>query len=654
MSAILGISAFYHDSAAAIIVNGKIVAAAQQERYSRLKHYPRFPKDAIQYCLKEAQIDLEALDAIVFYDKPLLKFERLLETFLAHAPRGFLAFSRAMPIWLKEKLYLKSLIRREMREIASIQKAKIDGIELAQARKIIKKTKLRIAPLYFTEHHQSHAAAAFYPSPYQKAAIVCLDGVGEWASSSIWLGDGNQITPLEEIQFPHSLGLLYSAFTYYCGFKVNSGEYKLMGLAPYGHPVYVDTIKKHIVEIFEDGSFALNMEYFAYPVGKRMINRKFEKLFGAKAHPFDAEITQQQMDIARSIQVVTEEIVLNIAKRAKLLTGCEHLCMAGGVALNCVANGKLRLSGLFKDIWIQPAAGDAGSAVGAVLQVYHQALKGPRQAYKGAKQTESLASAEQHDFKNDAMCGAYLGDAFSDEEILQACSEQALVTESLDDETLFNTVAELLTQEMVVGWFQGRMEFGPRALGNRSILGDPRSPSMQSQMNLKIKQRESFRPFAPAVLTEDVTLWFDMHSASPYMLMVASLKQEHCLPPESPTKGHRANTGSELKRVNEIRSSVPAITHVDYSARVQSVHKQTNPRFYALIEAFKAKTGIGMLINTSFNVRGEPPVRNPNDAIRCFLACDMDILVMGNILLRKKDQPLDAIRRAKLVSFEKD
>jgi carbamoyltransferase len=636
MTAILGISAFYHDSAAALIIDGKIVAAAQQERYSRIKHDSQFPGDAIQYCLVHAGVSIEQLDAVVFYDKPLLKFERLLETFLANAPRGFSAFSRAMPIWLKEKLYLKSLLRRELRQMIIAREAAVNQTSMVDAKKQL--GKIKTPQLYFCEHHQSHAAAAFFPSPFQEAVVVCLDGVGEWATSSIWHGKGKNLSAVSELQFPHSLGLLYSAFTYFCGFKVNSGEYKLMGLAPYGQPKYVDIIKSHLIDIRDDGSFTLDMDYFDFAKGSRMTNRKFASLFGVKALPFDAELTQVQMDLASSIQAVTEEIVLKIVRHAKALTNCENLCLAGGVALNCVANGKILSTGLFTDIWIQPAAGDAGSAIGAALQVWHQGFDNDKQESDGL----------------DHMQGAYLGNAYTSDEVKAVCSQQNLPFAQLNDEELFEQVSELLCADKVVGWFQGRMEFGPRALGNRSILGDPRSANMQRQMNVKIKQRESFRPFAPAVLEDDVSEWFELSSKSPYMLMVANVANKHCIKQSSENADATATINEGLDKVNDIRSSVPAITHVDFSARVQTVHKSTNPKFYQIISAFKQKTGVGMLINTSFNVRGEPPVCSPADAIRGFLATEMDVLVMENIVLFKEQQPQSAIDAAKQISFAKD
>ncbi|MFC3095512.1 hypothetical protein DRW07_08655 [Alteromonas sediminis] len=590
MQKILGISAFYHDSAAALLVNGNIVAAAQEERFTRQKHDPRFPSQAIQYCLSEGQLTLDDLDAIVFYDKPLLKFERLLETFLAHAPKGFKAFLRAMPIWLKEKLYLKQLLRRECRALLPDPEKKSD-----------------LPPLLFTEHHQSHAASAFFPSPFTEATVVCLDGVGEWATTSVWHGKGRELVALEEIQFPHSLGLLYSAFTYYCGFKVNAGEYKLMGLAPYGKPIYADQILTHLIDLREDGSFALNMDYFDFAVGDRMTNARFHALFGGEPYPFDGKPDQRCMDLARSIQDVIEKAVMRIVKHAVSLTGCAQVCMAGGVALNCVANGKLFQQDFVHALWVQPAAGDAGGALGAALMAFYA---------HNAVEPDAV----------DSMQGAYLGPAYSELEVSDACAKWQAPYQILHKISLPQTVATWLTQGDVVGWFQGRMEFGPRALGNRSILGDPRQQDMQRTMNLKIKQRESFRPFAPAVLVDAVDNYFSPAHESPYMLSLADVKTDN----------------------------LPAITHVDKTARLQTVSRQSNPDFYQVIAAFGEVTGIPMLINTSFNVRGEPPVCSPDDAIRCFLATDMDRLVMGNIVLDKNEQSADAIRRAKQVTFEKD
>ncbi|MFQ3250737.1 MAG: carbamoyltransferase [Glaciecola sp.] len=631
MTKILGISAFYHDSAAALIVDGDIQCAAQEERFSRIKHDPNFPSQAIQYCLKSSNTNLQEIDAVVFYDKPLLKFERLLETYLATAPRGFLSFLRAMPIWLKEKLYLKSVLRKELRTLIHQQRALINGTSYAHELNLEKKPK--VPQLLFCEHHESHAAAAYFPSPFDDAAVLCLDGVGEWATSSAWRGKSGELTPLFEIHFPHSLGLLYSAFTQYCGFKVNSGEYKLMGLAPYGEAKYVDLITQKLVNIREDGSFSLDMDYFDYAAGQTMTNAKFHALFDGKPHPYDSETTQKQMDLARSIQVVTEEIVLKIAAHIHQKTACDNLCLAGGVALNCVANGRLSREGPFKNIWIQPAAGDAGSAIGAALQIWHKYYQHPKQAL-GTN-------------KIDFMKGAYLGCQYSSDEVQAACHSQSLPFSVLDDESLFSQVAAFINDGKVVGWFQDAMEFGPRALGNRSIIGDARNTQMQSQMNLKIKQRESFRPFAPAVLSEDANSWFDIDVDSPYMLLVANVKAEHCL-------DMKDNQASGLEKLLQLRSSVPAITHVDNSARVQTVHKESNPKFHHLISEFKALTGVGMVINTSFNVRGEPPVCSPQDAIRCFLATDMDVLVMQNVVLLKTEQPEEQIALAKSITFEKD
>lgn len=640
MTKIIGISAFYHDSAAALIVDGDIQYAVQEERFSRLKHDPAFPSHAIQYCLQSANTQLQDIDAVVFYDKPLLKFERLLETYLASAPRGFLSFLRAMPIWLKEKLYLKSVLRTELRKIIHQQRAAANGTSLHD--EVNKEKKPKVPQLLFCEHHESHAAAAYFPSPFDDAAVLCLDGVGEWATSSAWRGKSGELTPLFEIHFPHSLGLLYSAFTQYCGFKVNSGEYKLMGLAPYGEPKYVDIIFKKLVNVRNDGSFSLDMDYFDYAAGSTMTNTKFHALFGGPAHPYDQETTQKQMDLARSIQVVTEEIVLKIARHLFNQTQCENLCLAGGVALNCVSNGRLSKEGPFKNIWIQPAAGDAGSAVGAALQVWHKYYAQPKKVLLNAANVGAPESSAM-----DHMKGAYLGCAYTTEEVEETCKSKSLPYVKLEEIELITTVAKYLNDGKVVGWFQDAMEFGPRALGNRSIIGDARNTQMQSQMNLKIKQRESFRPFAPAVLSEDVGLWFDIEKASPYMLLVANVKQEHC---------HKIDndTATGLEKLNQIRSIVPAITHVDYSARVQTVHQQTNPKFHQLISEFKALTGVGMVINTSFNVRGEPPVCSPEDAIRCFHATDMDVLVMQNIVLLKSEQPAKQIAAAKAVTFEMD
>lgn len=617
MTYILGISAYYHDSAACVVVDGEIVAAAQEERFTRLKHDPRFPKAAIEYCLREANVKLTELDAIVFYDKPLLKFERLLETYLANAPKGFLSFARSMPIWLKEKLYLKSVLRRELRAIAANQSPEIE-----------KPKKIALPLLLFTEHHQSHAASAFFPSPYEDAAVVCLDGVGEWATSSIWHGQGAELTALSDIHFPHSLGLLYSAFTYYCGFRVNAGEYKLMGLAPYGEPRYVDLIFQHLIDVKPDGSFRLNMRYFDYAVGSVMTNKRFADLFGGPALPADETPEQRHFDLARSIQVVTEEIVVKIAKYAKQLTGSNNLCLAGGVALNCVANAQVLAQAGFDNLWIQPASGDAGGALGAALQAWYSYFENTREHYV------------------DQMQGAYLGPKFDDEDVLHAIETKQVVARRIDEDELLAEVADWLTKDNVVGWFQDRMEFGPRALGNRTILGDARSASMQRKMNIAIKQRESFRPFAPIVKLDKVSEYFEFTGPSPYMLLTADINPALKCDTNDDAKG--------LERVNQIRSSLPAITHIDYSARLQTIAQKTNPKLYALLDTFEKLTQVPVLINTSFNVRGEPPVCSPEDAIRCFLATDMDYLVMGQWVLDKREQSDSAIALAKSVTFEKD
>ena len=594
---ILGISAYYHDSAAALVIDGDIVAAAQEERFSRKKHDARFPAQAIQFCLQEAGLSLTDLDNVVFYEKPLITFERLLETYLAHAPKGFKSFLMAMPIWLKEKLYLKSILKRELRTLGQC-----DRTQLPQ--------------LLFTEHHQSHAASAFFPSPFEQAAVLCLDAVGEWATTSLWLGQGNQLVPHWEINFPHSLGMLYSAFTYYTGFKVNSGEYKLMGLAPYGKPIYADLIWEELVDLKEDGSFRLNMEYFNYSVGLTMTNRKFERLFGGSPRQPEGEITQREMDLAASVQHVVEAIVLRLAHTVYQETGAENLCMAGGVALNCVSNGRLLREGPFKHIWIQPAAGDAGGAIGAALSIWHQYHEQPR-----------LVRGE------DKMRGAYLGPRFSAPEIQRGLDALGATYQRLDDAALMPRVAEILSQENVVGWFQGRMEFGPRALGNRSIIGDPRSPKMQSVMNLKVKYRESFRPFAPSVLAERVSDYFQIDRQSPYMLLVAKVQEDRLIPM---TSEQQELFG--IEKLNIPRSTIPAVTHVDYSARIQTVHTDTNRRYYDLISHFEQKTGCAVLVNTSFNVRGEPIVCTPEDAYRCFMRTEMDYLVVENFLLSKAEQ----------------
>jgi carbamoyltransferase len=596
---ILGLSAYYHDSAAALIHDGKIVAAVQQERFTRKKHDPGFPAEAIEYCLAQAGVKMTDIDHVVFYDKPLVKFERLLETYLSYAPNGFRSFIAAMPIWLKEKLYLKTTLKRELAALGDCKQSELPD-------------------LMFAEHHQSHAASAFFFSPYEKAAVLCLDGVGEWATTSAWMGEGNRLKPLWEIDFPHSLGLLYSAFTYFTGFKVNSGEYKLMGLAPYGQPIYVDLILDNLLDLKEDGTFRLDMSYFNYCTGLTMTNDKFAKLFGGPARTAETEITQREMDLAASIQKVTEIVVMRLAETLHKETGADYLCLAGGVALNCVSNGIVLRDGPFKDIWIQPAAGDAGGALGAAAVIWHHYKDGPRTV----------------DNKTDLMTGSYLGPNFTDDGIKKDLDAYGAVYRQLPDEELFPRVAEILADENVVGMAQGRMEFGPRALGGRSIIGDPRSPKMQSVMNLKIKYRESFRPFAPAVLAERVSDYFIQDRSSPYMLIVAPIVEDQRI----------AMTAEQEKlfgiaKLNVPRSKLPAITHVDYSARIQTVHKETNPYFYNVLTEFNKKTGCGVLVNTSFNVRGEPIVMTADDAYRCFMRTEMDYLIIDNFLLAKTDQP---------------
>ena len=600
---ILGISAYYHDSAACLLRDGKIIAAAQEERFTRKKHDARFPGHAIGYCLQEGGISLADLRYIVFYDKPLVKFERLLETYLAFAPRGLTSFIAAMPIWLKEKLYLKNLLQNELVALSA-------GLK-----------KAALSPILFSEHHESHAASAFYPSPFQKAAVLCMDGVGEWATTSAWLGEGRHLKPLWEIPFPHSLGLLYSAFTYYTGFKVNSGEYKVMGLAPYGEPKYVKNIYDHLLDLKPDGTYRLNMDYFDYCTGLTMTSRKFDGLFDGPPRKAEAPLTQREMDLARSIQEVTEEVMLRLARTLHRETEMENLCLAGGVALNCVGNGRILREGPFKSVWIQPAAGDAGGALGAALTVWHQMEQRDR-AVNGA---------------GDAMRGSFLGPDFSNNEVEQFLKKRGIPYVRLNDDVLFERVADELAAGKVVGWLQGRMEFGPRALGARSILGDARNPKMQSVMNLKIKHRESFRPFAPSVLRERVSDYFDLDADSPYMLLVAPVKEKRRTPTIQQDK---KLWGIEL--LNVPRSDIPAVTHLDYSARIQTVHKETNPRYHKLFQAFEAKTGCAVLVNTSFNVRGEPIVCTPEDAYRCFMRTEMDLLVLENCVLFKTDQkPLE-------------
>ncbi|MBD3289770.1 hypothetical protein GF337_13265 [candidate division KSB1 bacterium] len=591
---ILGISAYYHDSAACLIEDGKILAAAQEERFTRKKHDHAFPKNAIRFCLDYRNISGKDLDYVAFYDKPFLKFERILETYLQYAPLGIRSFIKAMPLWIKQKLWIKQLIQDELNFEGTI---------------------------IFPEHHESHAASAFFPSPFQEAAFLTVDGVGEWTTTSYGIGKDNEVEIHADIQFPHSLGLLYSAFTYYTGFKVNSGEYKLMGLAPYGEPRYVDVILNELMDLKEDGSFELNMKYFNYCAGLTMTNRRFHKLFGGPPRKPESQLTQRDMDLARSVQDVTEEVILRMARHIKKETGQDYLCLAGGVSLNCVANGKLLRQGLFKDVWIQPAAGDAGGALGAALFAWYQYLGNDRVA----------------DTRQDAQHGSYLGPEYINGVVLDYLRSNDIPFTELHNDEIPTVVADLLATEKVVGWFQGRMEFGPRALGSRSIIGDARSSKMQQTMNLKIKFRESFRPFAPSVLAERVTEYFDIDRASPYMLLVANINEQR----------QKKNSGAEedlsgLDKLKVVRSELPAITHVDYSARIQTVHRDTNPLYYELIKKFDEKYGSPVIINTSFNVRGEPIVCTPEDAYLCFMRTDMDYLIIGNYLLDKKNQkPLD-------------
>ncbi|RIV24094.1 hypothetical protein DYU11_11910 [Fibrisoma montanum] len=603
---ILGISAFYHDSAAALIIDGRIVAAAQEERFTRRKHDPAFPAQAVQYCLQSSGLSLKDLDAVVFYDKPLLKFERLLETYYAFAPKGLRSFITAIPVWIKEKMFLKRLIREELEKL------------YGDAARSVK--------LLFPEHHLSHAASAFYPSPFEEAAILTIDGVGEWATASICKGSGKQISILKELRFPHSLGLLYSAFTYFLGFKVNSGEYKLMGLAPYGNPEspdvdrYVDIIKRELVSIKDDGSIWLNQDYFNYATGLRMVHGdKWARLFGFPQRNPEEDLLEHHCNLGLAIQRITEEVVILMAKEARRLSGARYLCLAGGVALNCVANGKQQAAGVFDDIFIQPAAGDAGGALGAALAAYH--------IYFG---NERILSGQQ-----DEMSGSYLGPDFTDRDVeLTARKYKGVFTRYDSVADLCTATAQLLADGNVVGWVQGRMEFGPRALGGRSILGDPRNPEMQKKLNLKIKYRESFRPFAPSVLAEDCDQYFDYGGISPYMLLVHPVAQARrkALPAEY----HQLPLRDKLYY---LRSDLPSITHIDFSARIQTVHRETNPRYHQLIQAFKQLTGYGVVVNTSFNVRGEPIVCTPEDAYRCFMRTEMDYLVVGNYLFAKQDQP---------------
>ncbi len=596
MSAILGISAFYHDSAATLLKDGKIIAAAQEERFTRIKHDERFPKQAIEYVLAEGKIKLRDIKKVIFYEKPFLKFERLLETYMAFAPRGFKSFALAMPLWLREKLFQKKYL-----------------FDLLQT---IDKEFKNIDDIKFTEHHHSHAASAFYPSPFKEAIILTMDGVGEWATSTVAIGNNNKIKIVKEIHFPHSLGLLYSAFTYYTGFKVNGGEYKLMGLAPYGEPKYYDKIIKELIDLKEDGSFKLDQKYFNYATGLTMTNSKFDNLFGEKPRKKNEEIKQFHMDIAASIQKVTEDVMIKITKSLRNEFKIPNLCLAGGVALNCVANGKISKNKIFENIWIQPAAGDAGGSLGAALAFWHEVENGSR-----------IIS------NSDSMSGSYLGPEYSDEEIKKQLDKIGAVYKSLDENEIINITAKHLTEGKTIGWFQGRMEFGPRALGNRSIIADPRSSTMQKNLNLKIKFRESFRPFAPSVLEEKVNEWFDYNDKSPYMLMVAKVKKEK---QKNMSVNEKKLFG--IDQLNVVRSEVPAITHVDFSARIQTVNKINNKKYYNLIKEFDKLTGVPILVNTSFNIRGEPIVSSVEDAYRCFLTTDLDYLVCGNQILEKEVQ----------------
>jgi carbamoyltransferase len=603
---ILGISAFYHDSAACLVRDGRIVAAAQEERFTRKKHDPDFPKQATQYCLKSQGLTIEDIDYVAFYDKPILKFERLLETYLTTAPTGFKSYARAMPLWLKHKLWIPETIKNELNYRGEV---------------------------LFTEHHQSHAGSAFYPSPYQDAAILTIDGVGEWATNSLGVGRGNTFSITKEISFPHSIGLLYSAMTYFTGFKVNSGEYKVMGLAPYGQPKYVQAIYDHLIDLKEDGSYHLNLNYFDYMGGLTMTNDKFAELFNGPRRKPEAPLTDREMDLARSVQVVVEEVMLRQGRYLHKETGLDSLVMAGGVALNCVGNGRLLREGPFKNVFIQPAAGDAGGALGAALCVWYGYLGNPRQA------------DGRHDFQSQSL----LGPEFSDDEALAGLSQFGAVVHRVANESVFARTAEELAKEKVVGWFQGRMEFGPRALGSRSIIGDPRSTSMQATMNLKIKFRESFRPFAPAVMREHVSDYFDIDADSPYMLMVAPVVHKRRVPM---TAEQEQLFG--IAKLNVPKSDIPAVTHVDYSARIQTVSAEQHPIFYRLLRDFKDRTGCPVLVNTSFNVRGEPIVSTPADAYACFMRTDMDVLVIGNLMMFKEEQPKWEEREDWRTKFELD
>jgi carbamoyltransferase len=594
---ILGFSAYYHDAAACMLVDGELVAAAQEERFTRKKHDADFPLHAIRYCLKEAKLNVQDIDYIVFYDKPFLKFERIFETYLAFAPRGFKSFAMSLPVWVKDKLFQKSGI------LSTLNRELGDAVDWEKK-------------LLFSEHHLSHAASAFFPSPFNDAAVLTMDGVGEWTSTSLAVGTGNALSIHREIHFPHSLGLLYSAMTYYTGFKVNSGEYKIMGLAPYGKPIYADLIKQHLIDIKDDGSFHLDMQYFDYCTGLKMTNARFDALFGGPPRTSESTLTQREMDLAASVQAVTEEVVIKLAQSVRQETGLRNLCLAGGVALNCVANGKLLKQGIFDQIWIQPAAGDAGGAIGAAYSVYHLKLNAPRAV--GA---------------SDAMKGSYLGPSFTQSEIEESLREVGAQFTSVTDEALIEQTAQALADGKAVGWHQGRMEFGPRALGGRSILADPRSPSVQKQLNLKVKYRESFRPFAPSVLREHVQEWFDIDVDSPYMLLVAEVNRDRQLPIAETDK-----TLFGIDLLNVPRSTIPAVTHVDNSARIQTVHRESHPRYHQLITRFKEKTGCPVLVNTSFNVRGEPIVCTPQDAFRCLMGTEIEWLAIGNCIVKKEEQ----------------
>ncbi len=610
---ILGISAFYHDSAACLLEDGEIIAAAQEERFTRKKHDPGFPHHAIQYCLKEAGISAKQIDNVVFYEKPFVKFERLLETYLAFAPKGFLSFAKSMSVWIKDKLFQKSAL---VNELKSTLDKDVNWRDL----------------LLFSEHHLSHAASAFYPSPFESAAVLTLDGVGEWTTTSLAIGKGRDLKVVKEIHFPHSLGLLYSAFTYFTGFKVNSGEYKVMGLAPYGEPRYADLIKEKLINVSDDGSFQLDMSYFNYATGLTMTNKKFDNLFGGPPRTSETELTQREMDLAASVQKVIEDVVLDLAKGIAKETGERNLCLAGGVALNCVANGILLREKIFDNIWIQPAAGDAGGALGAALSTWYLHHSNERTALK----------------KRDAMKGAYLGPKFNDIEIEAELKICGAVYKKCSEIELIEEVVEALIDEKAVGWMQGRMEFGPRALGGRSIIADPRSPNMQKQLNLKVKYRESFRPFAPSVLREDVGEWFEHESDSPYMLLVADVQKEKrrvITPDEEALFG--------IDKLNIPRSSIPAITHVDYSARIQTVHADTNPIYHSLISKFKEKTGCPLVVNTSFNVRDEPIICTPTDAFKCFMGTELDVLAVGNYVLYK-DQQYESLKENYVEGYELD